>query len=73
MIVEQHSEPGLCGVQVKGTNSVASLEEGWQISLLIEERSPPHCRETYGYESIWRILQDEGIPCGKHRVRRLMR
>ena len=30
-------------------------------------------RETYGYESIWRILQDEGIPCGKHRVRRLMR
>jgi transposase InsO family protein len=73
MIVEQHSEPGFCGVQVKGTNSVASLEEGWQISLLIEERSPPHCRETYGYESIWRILQDEGIPCGKHRVRRLMR
>ena len=30
-------------------------------------------RETYGYESIWRVLQDEGILCGKHRVRRLMR
>jgi putative transposase len=30
-------------------------------------------RQTYGYESIWRILQDEDIPCGKHRVRRLMR
>jgi putative transposase len=30
-------------------------------------------RQTYGYESIWRILRDDGIPCGKHRVRRLMR
>jgi putative transposase len=30
-------------------------------------------RQTYGYESIWRALQTEGIPCGKHRVRRLMR
>lgn len=30
-------------------------------------------RQTYGYESIWRALQDEGILCGKHRVRRLMR
>jgi putative transposase len=29
--------------------------------------------QTYGYESIWRVLQEEGIPCGKHRVRRLMR
>lgn len=29
--------------------------------------------QTYGYESIWRVLKDEGIPCGKHRVRRLMR
>lgn len=29
--------------------------------------------QTYGYESIWRVMQDEGIPCGKHRVRRLMR
>lgn len=29
--------------------------------------------QTYGYESIWRMLRDEGIPCGKHRVRRLMR
>jgi putative transposase len=29
--------------------------------------------QTYGYESIWRVLQDEGTPCGKHRVRRLMR
>ena len=30
-------------------------------------------RQTYWYESIWRILQDESVPCGKHRVRRLMR
>lgn len=29
--------------------------------------------QTYGYESIWHALQDEGIPCGKHRTRRLMR
>lgn len=29
--------------------------------------------QTYGYESIWRIMQDEGLACGKHRVRRLMR
>ena len=29
--------------------------------------------ETYGYESIWRVMQDAGTPCGKHRVRRLMR
>jgi transposase InsO family protein len=29
-------------------------------------------RQTYGYESIWHKLQDDGIPCGKHRVRRLM-
>lgn len=30
-------------------------------------------RQTYGYESIWHKLKDDGIPCGKHRVRRLMR
>ena len=30
-------------------------------------------RQTYGYESIWRKLQDDGVPCGKHRTRRLMR
>lgn len=30
-------------------------------------------RKTYGYESIWHVLQDEGIACGKHLVRRLMR
>jgi putative transposase len=30
-------------------------------------------RQTYGYESIWRVLQAEGIACGKHRARRLMR
>jgi len=30
-------------------------------------------RQTYGYESIWRILSAEHKPCGKHRVRRLMR
>ena len=29
--------------------------------------------QTYGYERIWQELRDEGIPCGKHRVRRLMR
>lgn len=29
--------------------------------------------QTYGYQSIWRVLQDEGFACGKHRVRRLMR
>jgi putative transposase len=37
------------------------------------ERLFDESRQTYGYESIWRILQDEGIACGKHRVRRLMR
>jgi putative transposase len=30
-------------------------------------------RQTYGYESIWRKLQDDGVSCGKHRTRRLMR
>jgi putative transposase len=30
-------------------------------------------RQTYGYESIWYKLQDNGIACGKHRTRRLMR
>ena len=30
-------------------------------------------RQTYGYESIWRIMQNEGVACGKHHVRRLMR
>lgn len=30
-------------------------------------------RQTYGYESIWHKMQDKGIPCGKHRTRRLMR
>jgi putative transposase len=30
-------------------------------------------RETYGYESIWRVMQGEEQGCGKHRVRRLMR
>jgi putative transposase len=30
-------------------------------------------RQTYGYESIWHKLQDNGIACGKHRTRRLMR
>jgi len=30
-------------------------------------------RQTYGYESIWRKLQDASVPCGKHRTRRLMR
>jgi putative transposase len=29
--------------------------------------------QTYGYERIWQELRDDGIPCGKHRVRRLMR
>ncbi len=29
--------------------------------------------KTYGYERIWHDLQESGIPCGKHRVRRLMR
>ena len=28
--------------------------------------------QTYGYERIWHELRDDGIPCGKHRVRRLM-
>jgi transposase InsO family protein len=30
-------------------------------------------RGRYGYARIWRQLQTEGIACGKHRVRRLMR
>jgi putative transposase len=29
--------------------------------------------QTYGYERIWHDFQESGIPCGKHRVRRLMR
>jgi putative transposase len=29
--------------------------------------------ETYGYERIWKEMQADDIPCGKHRVRRLMR
>ena len=29
--------------------------------------------QTYGYERIWHDLQVSGLPCGKHRVRRLMR
>lgn len=29
--------------------------------------------QTYGYERLWIELQSQGIPCGKHRVRRLMR
>lgn len=37
------------------------------------ERLFDESRQTYGYESIWRILQNEGIVCGKHRVRRLLR
>lgn len=30
-------------------------------------------RETYGYESVWRVMEAEEQGCGKHRVRRLMR
>ena len=30
-------------------------------------------RATYGYERVWIELQARGIPCGKHRVRRLMK
>jgi putative transposase len=30
-------------------------------------------RETYGYESVWRVMQAEEQGCGKHRARRLMR
>jgi putative transposase len=30
-------------------------------------------QQTYGYERIWHDFQESGIPCGKHRVRRLMR
>lgn len=37
------------------------------------ERIFDESRETYGYERIWAALRAEGIPCGKHRVRRLMR
>jgi putative transposase len=29
--------------------------------------------QTYGYERVWHELQDNGLACGKHRVRRLMR
>lgn len=29
--------------------------------------------ETYGYERIWQEFRAEGLCCGKHRVRRLMR
>ena len=30
-------------------------------------------REAYGAVKTWRTLNDEGIPCGRHRVRRLRR
>jgi transposase InsO family protein len=30
-------------------------------------------REAYGAVKTWRTLNDEGVPCGRHRVRRLRR
>jgi hypothetical protein len=30
-------------------------------------------RQAYGYEAIWHELQDSCIPCGTHRLRRLIR
>lgn len=30
-------------------------------------------RQTYGSPRIWARLQDQGMPCGRHRVARLMR
>jgi putative transposase len=39
-----------------------------QIMTLFEESY-----ETYGYASIWKAFQMQGVRCGKHRVRRLMR
>lgn len=47
---------------------MADAEYAVAIRRIFEES-----RQTYGYESIWRALQAEGISCGKHRVRRLMR
>jgi putative transposase len=30
-------------------------------------------REAYGAVKTWKTLNDEGVPCGRHRVRRLRR
>ena len=41
----------------------------------VEEMQAIHksTRQTYGYERMWRTLQQREFACGKHRTRRLMR
>jgi transposase InsO family protein len=46
---------------------MADVEYAKEIRRIFEES-----RQTYGYESIWRALQADGVTCGKHRTRRLM-
>lgn len=47
---------------------MADAEYMEQIKEIFDES-----RHTYGYERIWRELQERGVACGKHRTRRLMR
>jgi transposase InsO family protein len=46
---------------------MADAEYMKQVKQIFEDS-----HQTYGYERIWQELRDEDIPCGKHRVRRLM-
>jgi transposase InsO family protein len=41
--------------------------------LLQIRRIHAESREAYGAVKTWRTLNDEGVPCGRHRVRRLRR
>lgn len=41
--------------------------------LLQIRRLHAESREAYGAVKTWRTLNDEGVPCGRHRVRRLRR
>lgn len=43
-----------------------------EYSAMIEQIHAESDR-VYGYAPIWEELREQGIPCGKHRVRRLMR
>ena len=46
---------------------MADAEYMKQVKQIFEDS-----HQTHGYERIWQELRDEDIPCGKHRVRRLM-
>lgn len=44
-----------------------------RILLAQIQRLHTQAREAYGAVKTWRTLNDEGVPCGRHRVRRLRR